>query len=64
MRRNVNIFPLLRLYDANTWIVAMEEAPSGMIARSHYEVLSRFMDDDGHKYLEFNWSFNIKKSWD
>lgn len=43
---------------------AIEEAPSGMLFRGHYEVLSRFMDDDRHKYLEFNWSFNIKKSWD
>jgi Rho GDP-dissociation inhibitor len=43
---------------------AVEEAPSGMLARSHYDVLSRFMDDDHRKYLEFNWSFNIKKSWD
>jgi len=41
-----------------------EEAPSGMLFRGHYEVLSRFMDDDKHNYLEFNWTFDIKKSWD
>ncbi|KAF8421645.1 rho guanidine dissociation inhibitor [Tirmania nivea] len=43
---------------------AKEEAPSGMLFRGHYEVLSRFMDDDRRNYLEFNWSFDIKKSWD
>lgn len=43
---------------------AKEEAPSGMLFRGHYDVLSRFMDDDRHKYLEFQWTFDIKKSWD
>jgi len=43
---------------------AKEEAPSGMLFRGHYEVLSRFMDDDHRNYLEFNWSFDIKKTWE
>ncbi|KAI9357317.1 immunoglobulin E-set [Zopfochytrium polystomum] len=42
----------------------LEEAPSGMIARGHYNVRSRFIDDDGHIHLEWNWSFDIKKDWD
>ncbi|PWW77685.1 rho guanidine dissociation inhibitor [Tuber magnatum] len=43
---------------------AEEEAPSGMLFRGSYNALSRFMDDDSNIHLEFNWSFEIKKSWD
>ncbi|KAI5806764.1 rho guanidine dissociation inhibitor [Peziza echinospora] len=43
---------------------ASEEAPSGMLARGSYNVLSRFMDDDKVLYLEFKWSFDIKKTWE
>ncbi|KAI8909428.1 hypothetical protein PhCBS80983_g00713 [Powellomyces hirtus] len=41
-----------------------EEAPSGLLARGHYEVKSRFIDDDGTSHLEWAWSFDIKKEWD
>ncbi|KAF9940499.1 hypothetical protein BGZ75_007476 [Mortierella antarctica] len=40
-----------------------EEAPSGMMARGHYDVKSRFMDDDGTVHKEWSWSFDIKKDW-
>ncbi|TAQ87543.1 hypothetical protein B7494_g4122 [Chlorociboria aeruginascens] len=40
-----------------------EEAPSGMIARGHYTAISTFVDDDKHKHLEFEWSFDIGKEW-
>jgi len=43
---------------------APEEAPSGMLARGHYDVQSRFMDDDKNIHLEFFWSFDIKKDWE
>lgn len=43
---------------------AAEEAPSGMLFRGHYEVQSRFMDDDKFIHLEFFWSFDIKKDWE
>ncbi|KAJ3119669.1 hypothetical protein HK100_000200 [Physocladia obscura] len=42
----------------------LEEAPSGLIARGHYNVKSRFIDDDQHIHLEWAWSFDIKKEWD
>ncbi|KAI1610957.1 immunoglobulin E-set [Exophiala viscosa] len=42
---------------------SIEEAPSGMLARGHYEAISRFMDDDDHTHLEFTWSFDITKDW-
>ena len=41
----------------------MEEAPSGMLARGTYHVVSRFVDDDKTVHLEWKWSFAIKKDW-
>lgn len=40
-----------------------DEAPSGMMARGHYEAVSKFQDDDKHDYLKFEWSFDITKDW-
>ncbi|KAI8580160.1 hypothetical protein K450DRAFT_238457 [Umbelopsis ramanniana AG] len=40
-----------------------EEAPSGMLARGHYEAKSKFVDDDNVTHMEWNWSFDIKKDW-
>ncbi|KAK9435662.1 Rho GDP-dissociation inhibitor [Metarhizium brunneum] len=40
-----------------------EEAPSGMLARGHYNTFSSFVDDDKKKHLEFEWSFDIAKDW-
>jgi Rho GDP-dissociation inhibitor len=39
---------------------AMEEAPSGFLARGKYEARSRFTDDDGHSYLDFTWAFEVR----
>jgi hypothetical protein len=44
-------------------IVAQDEAPSGMLARGHYEAVSKFVDDDDHTHLKFEWSFDIAKEW-
>ncbi|KAK2766876.1 hypothetical protein FQN54_006190 [Arachnomyces sp. PD_36] len=40
-----------------------DEAPSGMLARGHYNALSKFVDDDDHTHLKFEWSFDIAKDW-
>ncbi|PGH28829.1 rho GDP-dissociation inhibitor [[Emmonsia] crescens] len=40
-----------------------EEAPSGFVARGHYNALSRFVDDDDTTHLKFEWSFDIAKDW-
>ncbi|KAF2083922.1 E set domain-containing protein [Saccharata proteae CBS 121410] len=40
-----------------------ETAPSGMIARGHYNAVSRFIDDDSQEHLRFDWAFDIKKDW-
>ncbi|KAF7506870.1 hypothetical protein GJ744_011216 [Endocarpon pusillum] len=42
---------------------APEEAPSGMMARGHYEAVSKFIDDDDVTHLKFEWSFDITKDW-
>ncbi|KAI8059403.1 uncharacterized protein B0P05DRAFT_478223 [Gilbertella persicaria] len=42
---------------------APEEAPSGMLARGHYDAKSKFVDDDGVTHMEWSWSFDIKKDW-
>ncbi|KAF4312684.1 rho GDP dissociation inhibitor [Botryosphaeria dothidea] len=40
-----------------------EVAPSGMMARGHYNAVSKFIDDDQQTHLKFEWSFDIKKDW-
>ncbi|KFH45163.1 Rho GDP-dissociation inhibitor-like protein [Hapsidospora chrysogenum ATCC 11550] len=40
-----------------------EEAPSGMLARGHYNAISSFVDDDKKTHLQFEWSFDIAKDW-
>lgn len=42
---------------------AQDEAPTGMMARGHYEAVSKFIDDDDHEHLKFEWSFDITKDW-
>ncbi|EOD46911.1 putative rho-gdp dissociation inhibitor protein [Neofusicoccum parvum UCRNP2] len=51
---------LIRAY---TNPVEPEVAPSGMMARGHYNAVSKFIDDDQQTHLKFEWSFDIKKDW-
>lgn len=44
-------------------VVESETAPSGMLARGHYNAVSKFIDDDQVTHLKFEWSFDIKKDW-
>lgn len=47
-----------------TKVFAAEECPSGMLARSgNFVARSRIIDDDGHVWLDFEWSFKIGKEW-
>ncbi|KAH0562598.1 hypothetical protein GP486_002722 [Trichoglossum hirsutum] len=43
---------------------AWSNAPSGIVARTKYDVVSKFTDDDDNTHLLFEWSFEIKKSWE
>ncbi|KAJ8121531.1 hypothetical protein ONZ43_g2035 [Nemania bipapillata] len=40
-----------------------EDAPSGLLARGHYNAVSTFIDDDKKQHLQFEWSFDIAKDW-
>ncbi|CAF9928383.1 MAG: hypothetical protein HETSPECPRED_006820 [Heterodermia speciosa] len=42
---------------------AQDEAPTGMMARGHYDAISKFVDDDDQTHLKFEWSFDITKEW-
>ena len=48
---------------ADAVVVAEEDAPTGMLARGHYNAVSTFVDDDQKKHLTFEWSFDIAKDW-
>ena len=50
--------------EPQSYLTPSEQAPKGMIARGHYTVKSRFIDDDKRTHLEWEWSFAIKKDWD
>jgi len=41
-----------------------DEVPKGMIARGKYKVKSKFVDDDKHVHLAWEWNFDIKKEWE
>jgi hypothetical protein len=49
--------------DMHSYTTPFEEAPSGMLARGHYNVKSLFTDDDNNEHLKWEWSFEIKKDW-
>lgn len=34
-----------------------------MIARGHYNAVSKFVDDDDNTHLLFEWAFDITKDW-
>jgi Rho GDP-dissociation inhibitor len=40
------------------------DTPTGMLSRGLYVVKSKFTDDDKNIYLEWEWSFEIKKDWE
>lgn len=49
--------------ESYTYLSPADEAPKGMIARGHYKVKSRFLDDDKNEHLAWEWSIDIKKDW-
>lgn len=47
-----------------TYKTDAEEAPAGMIARGHYKVKSKFIDDDKKEHAVWEWQFEIAKKWE
>ncbi|XP_070581401.1 rho GDP-dissociation inhibitor 1-like [Ptychodera flava] len=50
--------------ESHQYITPIDEAPKGMVSRGHYTVKSKFIDDDKHEHLSWEWSFDIKKDWE
>ena len=50
--------------EIQSYTTAMDQAPSGMMARGSYTVKSLFTDDDKHEHLKWEWKIEIKKDWD
>ncbi|XP_038047324.1 rho GDP-dissociation inhibitor 1-like isoform X2 [Patiria miniata] len=42
----------------------VDELPVGMMRRGVYIVKSKFTDDDKNIYLEWEWSFSVKRDWE
>ena len=41
-----------------------EETPGGMLMRGEYKGKSMLIDNDGIVHMQFDYTFNIKKTWD
>ena len=41
-----------------------EETPGGFLYRGEYKGKSMFIDNDGIVHLQFEYTFNIKKTWE
>ncbi|XP_051905149.1 rho GDP-dissociation inhibitor 1-like [Hippocampus zosterae] len=46
------------------YLTTLEEAPKGVLARGTYVIKSKFIDDDKHVHLSWEWSLAIKKDWE
>lgn len=49
--------------ELQSYTTPIEDAPSGLLYRGHYNVTSLFTDDDQNEHLKWEWSFEIKKDW-
>lgn len=50
--------------EEHEFISCLEEAPEGVLARGHYKIKSRFIDDDKNVHLAWEWGLDIKKDWE
>lgn len=41
-----------------------EETPGGWMYRGQYKGKSMFIDNDGNVHMQFEYTFNIKKTWE
>ena len=48
--------------ESQTAMTPWEEAPSGMLARGHYTVKSKFVDDDSTSHLDWEWFVNPRRA--
>lgn len=50
--------------DVQTFTTPLDDMPAGMMARGHYTVKSKFVDDDAKVHLKWEWAFDLKKEWE
>lgn len=50
--------------EEHSFLTPVDEAPKGVLSRGRYVVKSKFTDDDKNVYLQWEWSFDIKKDWE
>lgn len=50
--------------EEHEFISSLEEAPKGIMARGHYKIKSRFIDDDKNVHLAWEWALDIIKDWE
>jgi Rho GDP-dissociation inhibitor len=62
-KKCTSILKILVDKGADSALVEADTAPSGMLARGHYNAISKFVDDDNQTHLQFEWAFDIKKDW-
>lgn len=51
-------------HESHEYTCPVNEAPKGMLARGHYKIKSKFIDDDRNTHLAWEWSIDIKKDWE
>jgi len=49
--------------EAHEFTTKEEDMPKGMVARGHYKVKSKFVDDDKKTHLAWEWQFDLKNEW-
>lgn len=49
--------------EIQNYVTCFEEAPSGMLARGEYTVVSLFTDDDKREHLKWEWNLKVEKDW-
>ncbi|XP_022093636.1 rho GDP-dissociation inhibitor 2-like [Acanthaster planci] len=50
--------------EAQIYRAPVEEFAKGLMARGHYTVHSKFVDDDETEFLNWEWAFDLKKDWE
>jgi len=49
--------------ESHEYITPSDETPKGMMARGHYKVKSKVIDDDKNVHLSWEWAIDVKKDW-
>jgi len=62
-KSNVMVGSYAPQYKDHSFRTEPEVAPAGMLARGHYKVKSKFIDDDKEEHACWEWAIDIAKDW-